>query len=88
VVDDKISPFRNAILCDDIRNERGNKHSLMGVFSGDLVVAKLPAQVYLALYFEHVSEKAGELDVALKLWLDQTHGCKSCFESRLAARTP
>jgi hypothetical protein len=32
------------IYCDDIRNETGNKHSLMGVYHGNLVVNSFPAQ--------------------------------------------
>lgn len=32
-----------AIFCDDIRYERGNKHSLMGCYSGELLVEQIPA---------------------------------------------
>jgi hypothetical protein len=32
-----------AIFCDDIREEVGGKFSFMGVYSGDMIVANLPA---------------------------------------------
>lgn len=31
------------IYCDDIRQEVGQKHSLMGVYSGDMVISGFPA---------------------------------------------
>src|ERR1041385_6832339 len=40
----------NVILCDDIRQEIGNKRSLMGVFGGDILAAEMPAQIQLSLY--------------------------------------
>jgi hypothetical protein len=35
----------HAIWCDDIRHELGNKPSLMGVYTGDLVMPTLPAML-------------------------------------------
>ncbi|MES2365867.1 MAG: hypothetical protein V4563_08250 [Pseudomonadota bacterium] len=32
-----------ATFCDDIRYERGNKHSLMGCYSGELIIDRIPA---------------------------------------------
>lgn len=43
---------RNAIFCEDIREEKSNKHILIGVFGGDLHVAEIPALVRLAIYTE------------------------------------
>src|SRR5580698_7254696 len=41
-------PFGSAIFCDDIRQEVGNKPSLMGVYQGEMLLAPgtvLPAQL-------------------------------------------
>jgi hypothetical protein len=46
--------FTNAIICEDVRDEVGNKKSLMGVFSGDIVVAEFPAIVRIAFYAEYI----------------------------------
>lgn len=35
--------YITAILCDDIRQEMGNKYSLMGCYQGELVVPMAPA---------------------------------------------
>src|SRR5437016_4263997 len=47
------SAFRNVILCEDIRDEAGNKKSLMGVISGDLILGDLPALIHVALFAEY-----------------------------------
>jgi hypothetical protein len=38
----KIAKKITAILCDDVRQEVGGKMSLMGIYSNDIVVNKLP----------------------------------------------
>lgn len=35
--------FSSAIFCDDIRLERGSKHSLMGCYAGELILDSLPS---------------------------------------------
>jgi hypothetical protein len=42
----------SAILCDDVRDEIGNKKSLMGVLGGDIIVGTMPAAIQLALYID------------------------------------
>ena len=46
--------FRSVVVCEDIRDELGNKKSLMGVIGGDIRVAELPAAVRFAVYMEYV----------------------------------
>jgi hypothetical protein len=36
-------PQLEVVFCDDVRQEIGNKQSLIGVYSGDLLVKHLPA---------------------------------------------
>lgn len=49
----KIS-FRNAILCEHLAEETQKKHTLCGVFSGNILVASYPSQLRLAIYLEHI----------------------------------
>ena len=38
-----INRYLHVIYCDDVRNELGNKTSLIGIYGGDLFVNKIPA---------------------------------------------
>lgn len=59
----------NAIVCEDVRAEAGGKWSILGVFSGDIITAELPANIRLAVYMEsHVSKPyKGPLNVRFRL---------------------
>jgi len=52
-----VGTFRNVVVCEDVRDEVGNKRSLMGVFSGDITVQQFPAIVQLAVYLEYAPDK-------------------------------
>lgn len=52
--------IRNVILCEDIRSEIGNKKSIMGIFSGDVIVAEFPARIQFAVYMEYIPEETSE----------------------------
>lgn len=54
-----LGSFRNAILCEDIREEAGNKKSLMGVFGGDVTVPHFPANIRIAFYVEYTPPEEG-----------------------------
>lgn len=54
--------FVNVIACEDVREEIGNKKSLMGVFSGNIVAAEIPAQVWIAFYIEKMPEQPGKAE--------------------------
>src|SRR5437016_351670 len=61
--------FRNVIACEDVREEVGNKKSLMGVYGGDIIVSEIPAQIWLAFYIEKLPSEPGmaeELAVEIK----------------------
>jgi len=48
-----VSRFYNVILCEDIRDEVGNKKSLMGVMTGDVVVGSFPVVLSVAIFMEY-----------------------------------
>lgn len=45
------------MMCEDVRDELGNKKSIMGIFSGDVLVSEFPAQFRIAFYIEYVPPK-------------------------------
>jgi hypothetical protein len=56
VVTELSNKFRNVIFCEDIRDEVGNKKSLMGAIAGDVFVPAFPATIKIAIYFEYAPE--------------------------------
>ncbi|MPZ39850.1 MAG: hypothetical protein GEU95_17680 [Rhizobiales bacterium] len=71
-----VENIRNVIICDDIRDEVGNKQSLMGIFGGDdIIVAAFPAAIHLAVfmqYFPAPSEEDGRLTLQIELSQDES----------------
>lgn len=67
-----IGQFRNAILCEDVREEIRNKKSLMGVFTGDVVVSEFPARIRMAIYLEYAPIKGeGQHIIEIVLMRDE-----------------
>jgi hypothetical protein len=65
----KIAKKMYSILCDDVREEKGNKLSLIGIYSKSIFFNKVPAiypKICLALFFEGIKEPLPELKVVLK----------------------
>ena len=57
----------NAVLCEDIRHEINNKNSLIGVFSGDVLISELPGKVRFAIYYEASVEMPGKIKSEIRL---------------------
>jgi hypothetical protein len=51
-----------AVLCEDVRDELNRKHTLLGVFAGDINVQHFPANLKLAAYLEFRNFPAGKHD--------------------------
>ena len=62
--------FRNFLVCDDVREELGNRKSIMGVLSGDILVDQIPATLQIAIFGEYIKETDDEETVELKLFQD------------------
>ena len=77
--------IRNVILCEDIREEIGNKKSLMGVLGGDIVVPAFPANIQIAVYFEYVPDldEVDRLIIEFKLWHDQVEIAQGVMEATI-----
>ncbi|HMB11451.1 hypothetical protein [Saliniramus sp.] len=67
----EIPAFRliNAVFCEDIRREDNGKDMLLGVYGGDIVIARCPIRVGVSLWLQYVSApaKAGETGIHLRL---------------------
>lgn len=66
--------FFNVVLCEDIRDEIGNKKSLMGVLAGDVSVPSFPASIQLALFFQYFPKEddADEISIVVRFVDDRT----------------
>ena len=71
--------YFNVILCDDIRDEIGNKKSLMGVLAGDIIVPSFPASIQVAVFFQYRPDKdaAGEIFISIRFVDDKTEMMKA-----------
>ncbi|HTE42429.1 MAG TPA: hypothetical protein VK629_16525, partial [Steroidobacteraceae bacterium] len=49
----------SAILCEDVREEVSNKHTLVGVITGDILVGVFPGNIRVAAYIELAATKVG-----------------------------
>ena len=64
----KIAKKIKTILCDDVRQEVGGKMSLMGIYSKDIIVNKVPAIlpfINLVVMFEDIKEPFANLFVSV-----------------------
>jgi hypothetical protein len=63
----KIFPLRvgNAIVCENIRQELHGKHSLIGVFSGDILINTFDVMLQVAVYIEFIADELGKVQVEL-----------------------
>ena len=64
----KVAKKINTVLCDDVRNEVGNKLSLIGVYTKDIVFNEIPA-IYSKLCFVIIIKELKELFTDVKLIL-------------------
>lgn len=78
--------FRNIILCEDVRDELGNKKSLMGILGGDILVPHFPAVLKIALYMEYVPESAEEkaVTVEFRILQDDAEIAKGKMEAEIS----
>jgi hypothetical protein len=85
-----VGKFYNVILCDDIREEIGNKKSLMGIFGGDVLVPRFPAQLRLAIFFQYLPEpnESGPTLIAFRLLQDEEEIAQGRIEATVQDSQP
>jgi len=81
-VPSSLKNLRNVIVCDDIREEVGGKHSLMGVFGGDIVLNELPGSIFLAFYMQYFPDpdEQEKMSFAVRLLLNEEQLVSGKFE--------
>ena len=60
----------HTIVCDDIREEKNNKFSLMGMYGKEIIFNKLPAilpKFCILILLEEVREKFDKIGITMKL---------------------
>ncbi len=65
----KVAKNKFILLSDDVRQETGNKISLMGIYSDKLIFQKLPAalpKLCITLFFEGLKEGIPDMRVRVK----------------------
>jgi len=55
------------IMCEDVREEKHNKYSLIGVYSGDILISELPGDMSVAFFLEVLINEVGTQDLQLRL---------------------
>jgi hypothetical protein len=82
--------FRNVIVCEDIRDEAGNKKSLMGVMAGDILVANFPATISIAIFMEYLPDaKDGtQLVLDIRVLQDAEEIAKAKVEAPVIVEQP
>jgi hypothetical protein len=76
VKSNKIAQKIHVIMCDDLRREVGNKMSLMGVYSGDILLNRLPStlkSLVFVLVLENLLTPFKKIFVTLKLPKDKSN---------------
>ena len=66
----------HTIICDDIREEKNNKFSLMGMYGKEIIFNKLPAllpKLCLFIMLEEVGEKFANIEITMKLPKEKPH---------------
>ena len=68
----KIFPLRvgNALVCEDVRPELGGKHSLLGVYSGDILVPEFKNFLRATIYIELFALKLGTIRLEVVISYD------------------
>jgi hypothetical protein len=66
-------PFKVSavILCDDIRLEQNNKHILIGVYNGTIVVQDFPAEFPVCWWIQTLTNQTGKFEFDIRLIKDE-----------------
>ena len=57
----------NALICDDVRKEANGKDILIGVYSGNISVKKVPANIMLSAWINLQIEEPGEFNFEVRV---------------------
>lgn len=61
--------FRNALICEYVARGNGNRHTLVNVFSGNIVLPNMPSGLSIGLYAEYVPDPGAPREVMIDVEL-------------------
>lgn len=70
--------INNAIACEHLIQGQGNKHTLINIYAGDILVENFPARINLSLYFEIDPHVFGIIPLSIKV----SYGRKIAMEGK------
>lgn len=73
--------FGNAILCEHVAPGERNKHTLINVYSGDVLVDSIPAKLLFGIYLEHIPDSARP-DLTFEIKIDDNIIAKMSVNSK------
>lgn len=59
--------FGNVLLCEHVVEGSRNKHTLVNVYSGDVIVSSMPAAMLFGIYMEYSAHKSGNIEISMDL---------------------
>lgn len=60
--------FKNSIICDYASVAQGKKHTLVNVYSGDIILSRIPSKIRLAFYSEFIFQEKGEIELTFEFF--------------------
>ncbi len=57
----------NALIAEDVRPKLHGKHSVLGIYSGDILAQELTGHIRMSLYIELTAKEIGEIHVEATL---------------------
>jgi hypothetical protein len=76
----KTLKFGNAVVCEYAAQGNRNKHTLVNVYSGDIITAEMPATLRLGFYIEHFPDAESPMTIVLTI----THDSEKIAELSVA----
>lgn len=77
-----------AILCEFLTESAGNKHTLVNVIPGDLVVGAFPARIPVAFYLEVTPKETEAADYLIEILFGKKRHGKATARVEFIAGTP
>lgn len=73
------------IVCEEIRAELGNKHSALGIYSGDIIVHELPANIRISfmLIFDTLAPGTHRINIRMSLGRREVFGGTTSIDVKL-----
>lgn len=62
-------PFKidRSIMCEDVREEKNGKYTLVGVYVGDIQFSAIPGNIAIAFFLEVSLKRSGKFEIHFRL---------------------